>query len=291
MSTVVPAKETINPAVSVMSTTMDPATPAVFSMEQIEAIRIGDWEGIADSSAVIQHRQLQVEINALVDIGAFVSVINPDIWRLLGSPPLVQPKYGLISASNTKMPTKGLTKFVVSVGTCRAYFSLWVMDGAVSPCILGYNMLRKLGAVVNFTRALKARSLNAVRDGLIWVQVRNTGLDGVYHRKGDVVGLATPLPEQFMDNHGYTTRGSTDVTCSYRSPGRATCSGGEGVNVDEMKKIPVCAAVRTESPAPKEEIPIDWTNSSLSAEQKELLRKVLLRLDLFVTTSVVSPRL
>ncbi|ETW07095.1 hypothetical protein H310_03165 [Aphanomyces invadans] len=152
MSTVVPAKETINPAVSVMSTTMDPATPAqtqaskhvdveerLYSLSaadierQVKALRALRWDvthqeivdlimatlqrpltkamKVAEGSAVplvkavIQHRQLPVEVNALVDIGSFVSVINPDIWRLLGSPPLVQSKYGLISASNTKMPT------------------------------------------------------------------------------------------------------------------------------------------------------------------------------------------
>ncbi|ETV90402.1 hypothetical protein H310_14805 [Aphanomyces invadans] len=202
----------------VMTTTGEPSEPLV-------AGQIAEDSAVPLVKAVIQHRQLLVEVYALVDTGASVSVINPDIWRLLGSPPLVQPKYGLISASNTKMPTKGLTKFVISVGTCRAHFSLWVMDGAVSPCILGYKMLRKLGALVNCTRAC--------------LQFGN---------------------------------------------------GGEGVNVDEMKKILVCAAVRTESPAPKEEIPIDWTESSLSAEQKEQLRKVLLKFDLFVTTSKAPGR-
>ncbi|ETV90401.1 hypothetical protein H310_14804 [Aphanomyces invadans] len=52
LSTVVPAKEMTNPAVSVVSTAMDPASPAVFSMEQIEAIQTGDWEGIPDSKHV-----------------------------------------------------------------------------------------------------------------------------------------------------------------------------------------------------------------------------------------------
>ncbi|RHY17539.1 hypothetical protein DYB32_010501 [Aphanomyces invadans] len=127
-------------------TTDDPPEPLVVG-------QITEDSTVPLVKVVIQHRLLSVEVDALVDTGASVSVINPDIWRLLGSPPLVQPKYGLISASNTRMPTKGLTKFEVYVGTCRTHASLWVMKGAVSPCILGYNMLRKLGAVVNCTRA------------------------------------------------------------------------------------------------------------------------------------------
>ncbi|ETV95903.1 hypothetical protein H310_10568 [Aphanomyces invadans] len=35
---------------------------------------------------------------------------------------------------------------------------------------------------------------------------------------------------------------------------------------------------------------MNWTNSSLSAEQNELLRKLLLKFDLFVTTSKAPGR-
>ncbi|ETV65427.1 hypothetical protein H257_17850 [Aphanomyces astaci] len=89
--------------------------------------------------------------------------------------------------------------------------------------------------------------------------------------------------------HGHTRFGHVDHPVAperdFSAEGREEGTTGGGT---------LCAlttgAQETSTKPGKEEIQIDWKDSSLSLEQKELLRKLLLRFDLFVSTSKAPGR-
>ncbi|RHY85704.1 hypothetical protein DYB37_013712, partial [Aphanomyces astaci] len=100
---------------------------------------------------LVQVRIQTSDTFALVDTGASVTVISEAFWNDLGSPPLQNPAYGLVSASNTPIRTMGLRYFSVTLGEKQTTFPVWVLVDSVSPCILGINLLRKLKALVNLS--------------------------------------------------------------------------------------------------------------------------------------------
>ncbi|ETV66272.1 hypothetical protein H257_17241 [Aphanomyces astaci] len=134
-----------------------------------------------------------------------------------------------------------------------------------------------------------ARSINIVRKEGFWVQVRNHSDTKLVIRPTDAIGVVTHLPDHYR-NHTDTPASDTLPTPSPRSA--TSLRGGEREVPQEAETL--CAlstgAQETSTKPGKEEIQIDWKDSSLSLEQKELLRKLLLRFDLFVSTSKAPGR-
>ncbi|RQM21637.1 hypothetical protein B5M09_009610 [Aphanomyces astaci] len=91
---------------------------------------------------------------ALVDTGASVTVISQDLWTNIGSPELRRPRTGLVSAENTPMPVLGVWTATVRLADQDVMFPVWVMRTTVTPCILGINILRRFGALVDTTNSL-----------------------------------------------------------------------------------------------------------------------------------------
>ncbi|RHY18834.1 hypothetical protein DYB36_010356, partial [Aphanomyces astaci] len=134
-----------------------------------------------------------------------------------------------------------------------------------------------------------ARSINIFQKEGFWVQVRNHSDTKLVIRPTDAIGVVTHLPDHYRD-HTDTPASDTLPTPSPRSA--TSLRGGEREAPQEAETL--CAlttgAQETSTKPGKEEIQIDWKDSSLSLEQKELLRKLLLRFDLFVSTSKAPGR-
>ncbi|RHY10350.1 hypothetical protein DYB36_012005, partial [Aphanomyces astaci] len=135
-----------------------------------------------------------------------------------------------------------------------------------------------------------ARSLGVASSNMIWVQVQNPSEDTIRIGCGTLVGLVATLP------HGYADAGTPkppeptpDRDLPTQDPPRSSDSVGEGRTVWTQQAHPrVICPVLMKTPAPTtvlKEIPINWEGSDLSLDQREVLRKVLLQFDIFVTTS------
>ncbi|KAF0702737.1 hypothetical protein AaE_015742 [Aphanomyces astaci] len=138
-----------------------------------------------------------------------------------------------------------------------------------------------------------ARSLNISRAGSVWVQIHNPSDSTIQIKAAEIIGRATILPPAFDDQSATTNRatprhlGHLDSPPASGSHGSAILfpgGGGQKAEQDESPRPGTVGAIC------KEEIQIDWKDSSLSLPQREVLRKVLAKFDLFVTTSKAPGR-
>ncbi|ETV64603.1 hypothetical protein H257_18525 [Aphanomyces astaci] len=146
-------------------------------------------------------------------------------------------------------------------------------------CRISSNLPERCPILVESTASLShlhiARSINIVRKEGFWVQVRNHSDTKLVIRPTDAIGVVSHLPDDYMD-HTDAPASDTSTTLSPRSA--TSLSRGERKAPQEAETL--CALTTGASTKPgKEEIQIDWKDSSLSLEQKELLRKLLLRFD------------
>ncbi|KAF0706556.1 hypothetical protein AaE_014046, partial [Aphanomyces astaci] len=112
---------------------------------------------------------------------------------------------------------------------------------------------------------------------------------------GTLVGLAATLRHGHADTGGKPPPGPlpgpppTPTDGFMQDPPRSSDSGREGDDVRTQQTYPqVICPVHMKPSASKgsvEEIPINWEGSDLNLDQREVLRKLLLQFDIFVTTS------
>ncbi|KAF0737753.1 hypothetical protein Ae201684_006247 [Aphanomyces euteiches] len=298
----------------------------------------------------------------LIDTGATSSFISATFWHHLGRPTLTRPKSNFVSADSSNLEMLGRATFKVCIAGRTVDFPFWVMSTALTDCIVGIDLLRYLGAVINLrdntltledgdrllsldplpeshttqhpmgyalvaTTTVPPRSVTWVpcqagtdlprsstillepskktllhvaaalytTQPTIYVEVINPSESPIVLHTAAPIGTWTALPQEFDERSPMgPTVSETDVSvatslssvpCSIASkdeqPKRVlTASGAPGV---------VCPVQTTNQPI--KELPIDWVDSSLSVEQRELLRKTLLDFaDIFVDTSKAPGR-
>ncbi|KAH9106572.1 hypothetical protein LEN26_014520 [Aphanomyces euteiches] len=85
----------------------------------------------------------------LIDTGATSSFISATFWHHLGQPPLGKPKSSFVSADSSNLEMLGRATFKVRLAGRTVDFPFWIMSTALTDCIVGIDLLRYLGAVIN----------------------------------------------------------------------------------------------------------------------------------------------
>ncbi|KAH9138039.1 hypothetical protein AeRB84_017518, partial [Aphanomyces euteiches] len=299
----------------------------------------------------------------LIDTGATSSFISATFWHHLGRPTLTRPKSNFVSADSSNLEMLGRATFKVCIAGRTVDFPFWVMSTAMTDCIVGIDLLRYLGAVINLrdntltledgdhllsldplpeshttqhpmgyalvatTTTVPPRSVSWVpcqagtdlprstttllepskktllhvaaalytTQPTIYVEVINPSESPIVLDTAAPIGTWTALPQEFDE----------------RSPMGPTVSDADVPVATSLSSVPCSIASKDEQPKrvltalgalgvvcpvqttnqPTKELPIDWADSSLSVEQRELLRKTLLDFaDIFVDTSKAPGR-
>ena len=90
-----------------------------------------------------------IRSTTLIDTGAAQSFISASLWSKLGTPTLTHPTTCFISADNSNVELLGRVKLPIQLAGRRVNFPFWVMTSALTDCIVGIDLLRYLGAVIN----------------------------------------------------------------------------------------------------------------------------------------------
>ncbi|KAH9113061.1 hypothetical protein LEN26_013195, partial [Aphanomyces euteiches] len=275
----------------------------------------------------------------LIDTGATSSFISATFWHHLGQPPLGKPKSSFVSADSSNLEMLGRGTFKVRLAGRTVDFPFWVMSTALTDCIVGIDLLRYLGAVINLrdktltlddgdhlltldplpessktqhhfgqatqlprsTTILLEPSKHApvhVAAALyktqhtIFVEVINPSESPLVLDSATPIGTWTALPQVFEERTTSTSDSNmsdnTSSTQSLSTP--VSTDAGSGSVLTQFGAPGAVCPIQTTA-RPIKELPIDWTDSSLSVEQRELLRKTLLEFsDIFVDTSKAPGR-
>ncbi|KAF0738526.1 hypothetical protein Ae201684P_019574 [Aphanomyces euteiches] len=133
-----------------------------------------------------------------------------------------------------------------------------------------------------------ARSLNQPRLSQTWVQIRNAGDSPFTCLPGDPIGTNTLLPNEFEELSNMPDPHSTKVTDSDPTPVQPTHEPVNTAPAISSLHPNYIASIQT-NPF-HNELPINWEGSTLNPTQREMLRKILLQHDIFVTTSKAPGR-
>ncbi|KAH9061488.1 hypothetical protein Ae201684P_020824 [Aphanomyces euteiches] len=235
----------------------------------------------------------------------------------------------------------GRIKLTINLAGRKVLFPFWVMSTALTDCIVGIDLLRQMGAIINLndntlsidgcdelislsplspaqqethptgpvTVATATQTLHDPSNGslepnksallhvaaalyctnpsrTVLLEVANPSDSPIHLPAHAILGTWMALPKDHLestldsnDSRARTANGPSSQTTD--EPRRVlTQIGGPGV---------VCP-VQSET-TPTKELPIDWTESSLSIDQRELLRKTLMKFsDIFVDSSKAPGR-
>ncbi|KAH9149621.1 hypothetical protein AeRB84_007377, partial [Aphanomyces euteiches] len=134
-----------------------------------------------------------------------------------------------------------------------------------------------------------ARSLNQPQDEVTWVQIRNAGDSPLICSPGELIGTFTILPPDFEElghpdeNHATDTDTHATSTIEELPP-------ADPLSPSLSQHVYPNYIAAVQSTLVLNELPINWKGSTLNPTQREMLRKILLQHDIFVTTSKAPGR-
>ncbi|KAH9154567.1 hypothetical protein AeRB84_003363 [Aphanomyces euteiches] len=234
----------------------------------------------------------------------------------------------------------GRIKLTINLSGCKVLFPFWVMSTALTDCIVGIDLLRQIGAIINLND--NTLSIDGC-DELISLSPLSPAQQETHTTGPVTVATATQIPPRFFQwitcSAGSDLPTSTTILVEptksallhaaaalYRTnpsrtvllevanpsdspihlPAHAILGTWMALPKDHLESTldsheprrvltqiggpGVVCPVQSES-TPTKELPIDWTESSLSIDQRELLRKTLMKFsDVFVDSSKAPGR-
>ncbi|KAF0729301.1 hypothetical protein Ae201684P_010391 [Aphanomyces euteiches] len=297
-----------------------------------------------------------MKATTLIDTGATSSFVSATFWHKLGCPTLSHPRSSFVSADNSQLEMLGRIKLTINLAGRKVLFPFWVMSTALTDCIVGIDLLRQMGAIINLndntlsidgcdelislsplspaqqethptgpvtvatTTQIPPRSFQWItcsagsdlptlttilveptksallhvaaalyrtnQSRTVLLEVANPSDSPIHRPTHAILGIWMALPNDHLESTTDSNDSRVQVDNDHSSqttdePRRVlTQIGGPGV---------VCP-VQSET-TPTKELPIDWTESSLSIDQRELLRKTLMKFsDIFVDSSKAPGR-
>ncbi|KAH9078578.1 hypothetical protein Ae201684P_019659 [Aphanomyces euteiches] len=134
-----------------------------------------------------------------------------------------------------------------------------------------------------------ARSLNQPQDAVTWVQIRNAGDSPLICSPGEPIGTFTILPPDF-EELGHPDENHATDTDTHATPASEELPPDDPLSPSLSQHVyPNYIAAVLSTPV-LNELPINWEGSTLNPTQREMLRKILLQHDIFVTTSKAPGR-
>ncbi|KAH9136567.1 hypothetical protein AeRB84_018364, partial [Aphanomyces euteiches] len=310
----------------------------------------------SDADPFIQAYVNNMKATTLIDTGATSSFVSATFWHKLGCPTLSHPRSSFVSADSSQLEMLGRIKLTINLAGRKVLFPFWVMSTALTDCIVGIDLLRQMGAIINLNdntlsidgcdelishSPLSPAQQETHPTGPVTVatstQIPPRSFQWIACSAGsDLPTLTTILVEPtksallHVAAALYRTNPSRTVLLEVANPSDSpihlpahailgtwmalpkdhsestidshdsraqTANGKSSQTTDEPRRVltqiggpGVVCPVQSET-APTNELPIDWTESSLSIEQRELLRKTLMKFsDIFVDSSKAPGR-
>ncbi|KAH9103881.1 hypothetical protein AeMF1_019899, partial [Aphanomyces euteiches] len=298
----------------------------------------------SDTDPFIQAYVNNMKATTLIDTGATSSFVSATFWHKLGSPTLSHPRSSFVSADNSQLEMLGRIKLTINLAGRKVLFPFWVMSTALTDCIVGIDLLRQMGAIINLND--NTLSIDGC-DELISLSPLSPAQQETHPTGPVTVATATQIPPRSFQwiacsagsdlptlttilvepNKSallhvaaalYRTNPSRTVLLEVANPSDSpihlpahailgtwmalpkdhlestldshdsrarTDNGQSSQTTDEPRRVftqiggpGVVCPVQSET-TPTKELPIDWTESSLSIDQRELLCKTLMNID------------
>ncbi|KAF0735495.1 hypothetical protein Ae201684_008062 [Aphanomyces euteiches] len=310
----------------------------------------------SDTDPFIQAYVNNMKATTLIDTGATSSFVSATFWHKLGCPTLSHPRSSFVSADNSQLEMLGRIKLTINLAGRKVLFPFWVMSTALTDCIVGIDLLRQMGAIINLND--NTLSIDGC-DELISLSPLSPAQQETHPTGPVTVATATQIPPRSFQwiacsagsdlptsttilvepNKSallhvaaalYRTNPSRTVLLEVANPSDSpihlpahailgtwmalpkdhlestldshdsrarTDNGQSSQTTDEPRRVltqiggpGVVCPVQSET-TPTKELPIDCTESSLSIDQRELLRKTLMKFsDIFVDSSKAPGR-